>query len=347
MTNRNFALSVNPWAVLAADARSLAADKAGAPEWAAWFRRVSAYRLRGLVSPRNYERAARCAATGAGAPVADPFEGWLQACRVERCLAASTVAEYRRDLVRWCCWLDDRDAFGAQVADVSAWLADLAAEGLEPVSRRRKLASVRAFYAWCVRVGSLESSPAAAALAPKLPKTLPSILYQDGARALLAAAAGDPRDYAIIRLLLDCGLRESEVCSLRACDLREGKLLVTGKGGKQRLLPLPGVTLAAIMAYRATIPADTPALFLSQKGGKLDRSAIWRMVKSYVRLAGLPEEISPHKLRHTCATLLLDGGADIRAVQGVLGHASLKTTEIYTHLSTNRLGEALAASPLV
>lgn len=347
MTKRDFALAVNPWAVLAADARALAANQAGAADWAVWFRRVSAYHLRGLVSPRNYERAARCAATGAGGPVADPFAGWLQACVVERCLAASTVAEYRRDLSRWLCWLGDRDALGVVISDVSGWLCDLAAEGLEPASRRRKLATVRAFYSWCVRLGLIASSPAAAALAPKLAKTLPTILYQDGARALLAAAAGDPRDYAIIRLLLDCGLRESEVCSLRACDLRDGKLLITGKGGKQRLLPLPYVTLSAIEAYRATIPADTPALFLSQKGGKLDRSAIWRMVKSYVRAAGLPEEISPHKLRHTCATLLLDGGADLRAVQGVLGHASISTTEIYTHLSTNRLGDALAASPLV
>lgn len=347
MTNRNFALSVNPWSVLAADARALAAAKGGAAEWGAWFRRVSAYRLRGLVSPRNYDRAAQCAATGAGAAVLDPFSGWLQACTVERCLAASTVAEYRRDLVRWLCWLEDRDALGAQVSDVSAWLCGLASEGLEPASRRRKLATVRAFYGWCCRLGLIASSPAAAALAPKLSKTLPTILYQDGARRLLAAAAGDVRDSAILRLLLDCGLRESEVCSLRACDLREGQLLVTGKGGKQRLLPLPYVTLAAIEAYRATVPSDTVALFLSQKGGKLDRSAIWRMVKSYVRAAGLPEEISPHKLRHTCATLMLDGGADLRAVQGVLGHASISTTEIYTHLSTNRLGAALAASPLV
>lgn len=347
MTNRDFASALNPWAVLAADARALAAANAGGADWASWYNRVCAWRLRGLISPRNYERAGRCAATGAGAELPDVLAGWLRACIVERNLSPATVAEYRRDLVRWCCWLDGGDPLAATAADVSAWLGDLMAEGLQPASRRRKLAVVRAFYGWCCRCGYLEVSPAAAALSPKLPRKLPVILYEDGARALLAAAAGDPRDYAIIRLLLDCGLRESEVCALRARDLSGCNLLVTGKGGKQRLLPLPAVTLAAIRRYRATIPARTEALFLSQKGGKLDRSAVWRMVKTYVRAAGLPEEISPHKLRHTCATLMLDGGADLRGVQGVLGHANISTTEIYTHLSTNRLGAALAASPLV
>lgn len=347
MTNQDFVCAMNPWAVLAADARALAAANAGGADWASWYNRVCAWRLRGLISPRNYERAGRCAATGAGAELPDILSGWLRACAIERNLSFATVAEYRRDLVRWCVHLDGADPLTATAADVSAWLGELMAEGLQPASRRRKLAVIRAFYGWCVRLGYLEGSPAAAALTPKLEKKLPVILYQDGARALLAAAAGEPRDYAIIRLLLDCGLRESEVCALRARDLSGCNLLVTGKGGKQRLLPLPAVTLAAIRRYRATIPAGTEALFLSQKGGKLDRSAIWRMVKTYVRAAGLPEEISPHKLRHTCATLMLDGGADLRGVQGVLGHANISTTEIYTHLSTNRLSAALAASPLV
>lgn len=347
MTNRDFYAMLNPWAALAADARALAANGAGADQWAEWFRRVAAYRLRGLVSEKNYQRAQRCAQTGAGAAVADPMADWLRACLIERELCASTVAEYRRDLVRLCCYLDGRDPLGATPADVAGWLGELNEAGLQSNSRRRKLATVRAFYAWCVRLGYLRENPAASALPPKRRKPLPVYLEQDAARLLLDAAAGNVRDYAMLRLMLDCGLRVSEVCALRSCDLRAGKLLVSGKGKKQRWLPLPGPTLSAIMAYRATISPETPALFLSQKGGHLDRSAVWRMVKAYARAVGLPEEISPHKLRHTCATLLLDGGADIRAVQGVLGHSSIQTTEIYTHLSTNRLGAALAASPLL
>lgn len=346
MTNRDFAAAINPWAVLASDARALAANQAGAAEWAAWYRRVCGYHLAGLISPRNYERSARCASTGGGVPVSDPLRGYLESLAVERCLLESSIAEYRRDLTRWLYHLEFADVLSAQSDDVSAWLSELAAEGLSPNTRRRKLAVIRAFYSWAVAQGLIAESPAAVVRSPKQRQTLPVILQQDDARLLLEAAKVDPRDYAILRLLLDCGLRESELCLLRASDLRRGQLLVTGKGGKQRLLPLPALTLRAILAYRRTIPAETVPLFLSQKDGQLERSAIWRMVKSYVRAAKLPEEISPHKLRHTCATLLLDGGADIRAVQGVLGHASIATTEIYTHLSTNRLGAALAASPL-
>lgn len=346
MTYRNFGFMLSPWPVLAADARALAANGAGAQEWGAWFRAVAAFRLRGLVSPNNYQRAARCASVGAGGPVFDPLEGWLQACAVERNLGGATVAEYRRDLVRWVSWLDGRDVLAVELCDIQAWLADLAAEKLAPNTRRRKLAVLRAFYGYCVRVGALSESPAAGALAPKRERKLPVILYEQEARALLAAVAQNPRDYAIFRLMLDCGLRSSELCDLTTDSLRDGVLLVDGKGRKQRLLPLPQATLDAIQAYRRTIPAQAGPLFLSINGAKMERSIIWKLVKGYCRRAGLPPEVSPHKLRHTCATLLLDGGADLRAVQGVLGHSSIKTTEIYTHLSTKSLGRALAASPL-
>ena len=347
MTTKDFTTACNPWAALAADARALAAANAGAAGWRSWYWCVCAYRLRGLVSQRNYERAGRCAATGAGETIPDPLHGWLVDCATVRNLSPDTVAEYRRDLARWCCYLGGRDPLSAKLSDVNAWLCDLAAEGLQPVSRRRKLASVRAWYAYCVRVELLEASPAAAVRPPKLAKTLPVILHQDEARALLAAAAKHPRDYAIIRLLLDCGLRESEVCALHTADLRDGVLLINGKGSKQRLLPLPQVTLAAIQRYQAAGQTGSSYLFPAGNGGRMDRHVVYEIVKAYVHRAGLPPEISPHKLRHTCATLLLDGGADLRAVQGVLGHSSISTTEIYTHLSTERVGAALAASPLL
>ena len=350
MTNRDFYAMFSrpdPWPVLAAQARRMAAAGAGTEAWAGWYRRVACRYWAGEVTERNYRRAQRCAETGAGTAVDDPIAQWLQAIQVERCLMASTVVEYRRDVRDWCQQLDGRDVLEAQQQDVAAWIAELTRIGIAPATRGRRLGTIRSLYGWCVRRGYLTASPAQAIAYPKARHSLPVVLDVQQSRAILSAARGSLRDTAILRLLLDCGLRASELCSLRASDLSARGLTVTGKGGKQRLLPIPAATRAAIAAYRATIPADTSALILSQKGGKLDRSAVWRVVKKYSNRAGLPAEVSPHKLRHTCATNMLDGGADLRAVQGVLGHSSITTTEIYTQLSTARLGAAIAASPIL
>jgi integrase/recombinase XerC len=236
--------------------------------------------------------------------------------------------------------------------DLRAFLGQLAA--LAPSSRARRLASIKAFYRFLAREKKIAASPARNVKPPKLPRPLPRFLPVDEAFAVVEAPGTsrviDLRDRAILEVLYGGGLRISELCSLSLGDWdREGRALrVLGKNSKERLCPLHRKAAAALDGYLARrhellkegrAGADSSALFLNFRGGRLRSRSVARHLAAYVRKCGLPRTASPHALRHSFATHLLAGGADIRTIQELLGHASLSTTQRYAHVSWEQLQE--------
>ncbi len=236
---------------------------------------------------------------------------------------------------------------------VRGWLGVLAVDRA-PASRARKLASVKAFFKFLRRRGDVVRDPAERVKTPKRPQKLPRVLSVDEAFALVEAPSTETvlglRDRAILEVLYGGGLRISELCGLSLGDLdRDGRVVrVRGKGNKERLCPLNETALAALDAYlarRAELlasadkKADPSALFLNYRGGRLCARSIARHLDRYVEKLALEREVNPHALRHSFATHLLGGGADVRTIQELLGHASLSTTQRYTHVSWDRLQE--------
>lgn len=281
--------------------------------------------------------------------------GFLRAAEVQRALSPHTLAAYRSDLARFIEWAG-RDG----TTDVSqvdrlvvrryvAWLGELR---LSRRSIARKLSSLRSLLAWCVKRGLIASNPAKAVPAPKPDKSLPKVLKRKDAAALCELPPGDDpigvRDRAMLELLYGCGLRVAELCSLDVDDVERGEdsLRVTGKGNKTRLLPLGGPALEAVSNYLTEARPDLStgrdggALFLNTRGARIGPRSVRSMLDRYLG----PHRLSPHGLRHSFATHLLDGGADLRSVQELLGHESLATTQIYTHVSTERLRSAYEQS---
>jgi integrase/recombinase XerD len=215
----------------------------------------------------------------------------------------------------------------------------------------RKLAGLRGLHRFLVREGLAQADPSADLDGPKLPQRLPHVLTAEQCRRLLQAPdLATPlglRDAAMLALMYAAGLRVSELVGLETSglDFRSGLVRVRGKGGKTRLIPVAEPALELVQAYqryaRDAFPhaEREPALFLSRRGTAMTRSNFWHLLKSYLASTGLPRETSPHTLRHSFATHLLEGGADLRAIQEMLGHASLSTTEIYTHVSPEHLRE--------
>ncbi len=294
------------------------------------------------------------------------FLDWL---RLERASSPHTVAAYARDLDRFARHLGPATPVAAFTsADVEAFLAALAnpAAPLSPRSAARALSAVRSFGAFCLRERLRDDHPAKAVSGPKPGRPLPVVPTEAQADALLVTPDdSDPlglRDRAMLELLYASGLRVSELIGVRLGDLAldRGVLRVTGKGRKTRLVPFGDAAREALSRYlalsrpelvaaatRAGLGRLPDALFLTRRGGPLTRQAFWKNLKRYAGLASLPETTSPHKLRHAFATHLLDGGADLRSVQALLGHADIATTQIYTHVSQQRLHAAyLAAHPL-
>jgi integrase/recombinase XerC len=292
--------------------------------------------------------------------LARAIEGFLSYTSNERRHSPRTVLAYRTDLARfrkfWEEEFANRPAARTPLADVDAlavrsYLASLHRAKLAHRSLARHLSTLRGLFRWGCREGILEKNPARGLPAPRLPRTLPRALTLQDTERLLASdgEAGVPeRERALFELLYATGLRVSEAAGLDLEDVDFSARLarVTGKGSKERIVPFGEEAQAALRAYlpvRAALRQgaagsdDQEPLFVNRRGGRLTTRSMARILKRRLRAAGLPDEISPHALRHTFATHLLEAGADLRAIQELLGHASLSTTQKYTHLDAARL----------
>jgi integrase/recombinase XerC len=264
-----------------------------------------------------------------------------------------TVKAYLADLEEYVKYLEGRGLGLMQSTHhaIRGYLGTLAVDKAA-TSRARKLASIKAYFKYLVRVRKLAASPAKLVKSPKLPKTLPKVLPVDEVFAILEMPNRDTvlglRDRAILEVLYGGGLRISELCGLSLVDLdRSGRVLrVMGKGGKERFCPINEQAMAAVVEYllrRGELLAtphphqDPEALFLNYRGGRLRPRSIARHLDTYVLQCALQRKVSPHALRHSFATHLLGGGADVRSIQELLGHASLSTTQRYTHVSWEQL----------
>ena len=297
-------------------------------------------------------------------PLPLEIEEYLTWARLERGRARSTVDAYRRDLRAWHQHLQ---AIGRGVTDVTeddivAWVGSLREQGLAPATRKRRVVAARNLHRYLAEEGHVEVDVGAAVTPPPVARGLPKALGEDEVERLLGAVVGDDpvarRDRAILEVLYGTGVRISELValSLRDLDLHDGFVRVVGKGDKERVVPVLGAAADALadwltLAGRgALIPArwrrrdDEEAVFLNQRGGRLGRQGTWLVVKHHAAAAGLADRLTPHVLRHSCATHLLDHGADIRAVQELLGHASIATTQVYTKVSNERLVAAWRAA---
>jgi integrase/recombinase XerC len=239
------------------------------------------------------------------------------------------------------------------IAVLRGWLAARLGAGAARTSQARRAAAARAFTAWAHRVGRAPADPGAQLASPRTQRDLPTVLRADQAEAMMSPPADDPgqavalRDRAVLEMLYATGVRVSELCGLDRADVDHGRQVVRvlGKGAKERAVPFGHPARDALDAWlRAGRPhlsgrTSRDALFLGTKGGRLQPTVVRRIVSGAARAAGMPH-LSPHDLRHSAATHLLDGGADLRAVQELLGHSSLASTQIYTHVSTERLRSA-------
>lgn len=276
---------------------------------------------------------------------------WADYLRSECHLADNTVAAYQRDLTRFAVWLGARSLPALGVQDLAEYAGWLHQQELAPASLARHLVSLKVFFRYLQLEGVLAENPAELLGRAKIWERVPQALSTEMVDRLLSAPrGGDPlwrRDRAVLELLYATGCRASEVATLRTVDTRldEGFCLCRGKGDKERLVPLGQRAVDAVGDYLAEERpkcakrrgSEPPTLILSRTGRRLRREAIWELVKRYVRRIGAPERISPHTLRHSFATHLLAGGADLRQVQELLGHASIATTQIYTHVDPARL----------
>jgi integrase/recombinase XerD len=291
-------------------------------------------------------------------------EDFLLHLVVEKGRSPLTISAYRRDLRRYQLFLAERGVVitGATARDVDDFATSLRAAGLAPSSTTRTLVAVRAMYRWLVAEELLDLDPTLSLETPKLPRPLPKALSEEQVLALLGAVEArvesdrDPlalRDLALLELLYGTGARISEVCGLGFGDVDLDGALVRlfGKRSKERIVPLgrPAIRALAVwfdegrpalapVAWRSRDDAD--AVFLGARGSRLTRQGAWLVLQRWARAVGLADQVSPHVMRHSCATHLLDHGADIRSVQELLGHASVSTTQIYTRVATERLWQA-------
>jgi len=320
---------------------------------------------------------AKAAGTRASSRLARATRGWLDHLRVERGAADNTLTSYERDLARYVQFLAGRgisDPALVGESDVTDFLASLR-EGtperppLSASSAARTLIAVRGLHRFLALEGATETDPAVGVAPPKVPKRLPKAISISQVEDLLAAASlGDSpaalRDRAMLEVLYGAGARISEVTGLDLDDVdfgdpdigdpdgvdgRPGSVRLLGKGNKERVVPLGSYAREAVTAYTvrarpsmASRGKGTPALFLNLRGGRISRQGAWAVIHAAAERAGLADTVSPHTLRHSFATHMLEGGADIRVVQELLGHASVTTTQIYTMVTVQHLREVYA-----
>ena len=281
---------------------------------------------------------------------------FLAYLELERGLSRNTLDAYRSDLHQYGAWLEENrvDALVASHGDLAAFLDSLVRGGDErppasPATIQRKTAALRSFYRHLRREELIGHDPTAELRAPGRGRQLPRVLTREEVDRLMSAPSGGSpaaqRDRALLELMYACGLRASEATGLRVSDidLEEGLLRASGKGSKERVVPVGRRALTALRAWlqggRPQLVGlrDEAALFVNQRGAGLSRQGLYKIVRGHARSAGLEGRMSPHTLRHSFATHLLAGGCDLRVLQEMLGHADIATTQVYTHLTTERL----------
>jgi len=285
------------------------------------------------------------------------IRAFVNSLRVEKGLSENTIAAYRRDMLKFMAFASERNL---KVADIERghlveFLASLYRKGLDSRSVARHLVTIRHFFRFALMEETIAEDPAATIQSPKFRQSLPEFLSLAEVDRLLeqpdTSTVVGLRDRAMIELMYSCGLRVSELCGLGVRDLRmeDGCLRCIGKGNKERLVPVGKRALAIVDKYlRDSRPkllgeGSSAYLFLHQKGGKMNRITFWKVLGTYGRKAALRKSITPHMLRHSFATHLLDRGADLRSVQMMLGHADIATTQIYTHVVEERLKQVYKA----
>lgn len=285
-----------------------------------------------------------------------PIERYRRYLLLEKSMTENTLMAYVGDILKLEKFLSDvgKGTFEATCEDLQSFFLSLADVGIHPRSRARMLSSLRSYYSFLMMDGFLSDSPVENIKSPAFGRHLPDVLALeeiDGViNAIDLSVAEGQRNRAIIETMYSCGLRVSELCSLRLSDLYldEEFIRVLGKGGKQRLVPVSSRAVAELRAYmqeRASVdirPGCEDYLFVSFRRGKpLSRITVFHIVKELVAAAGINKKVSPHTFRHSFATHLLEGGANLRAIQSMLGHESISTTEIYTHIDRTRLRQEI------
>ncbi len=265
-----------------------------------------------------------------------------------RGLSPNTVKAYRKDLEQFTRLAGIGRPREVTVIAIRAFLADLLSQGVSKRSLARKLSTLRAFFKYLVDSGKLAANPAASVRTPRFERKLPGFLDVSQAKQMVEAPAAvqkelSPRDSAVLELLYSSGMRVSELVSLDVdqVDCRSGTVRIMGKGSKERLVPVGSYARSALEKYvrvRRAKPGER-ALFVNRFGGRLTDRSVRRIVSKYAMGLGLAGKVSPHTLRHSFATHMLDAGCDLRTLQEMLGHSSLSTTQIYTHVTTRRMQE--------
>lgn len=288
------------------------------------------------------------APVAAARQISGPARAFLEFCRVEKGLAPNTISSYRIDLERFAAHfgVPDREATPERLA---AYLEGLYRAGLSPRSIARHVATLRNYYQFLARQGEIARDPTEFLTAPKRWENLPNYLNQQEIEKLLQAPPLDRptglRDRAMLELLYATGLRVTELCRLElaAVDQRLGVLKVTGKGNKQRIVPFGVPAAQAVNRYLAQARPEllkgraSRYLFVTARGSAMTRQSFWRLLAKYGRQVGIFRHLTPHVVRHSFATHLVERGADLRSVQLMLGHADISTTQIYTHVAQRRL----------
>lgn len=298
-----------------------------------------------------------------GMPTCDPraaslVEGFCDALRVERNASVHTVRAYRIDLMDYVRWAARIDPLAATHRQLRRYLGELDSAQYSRTTVNRRLSALRSFFRWLNVTDVCDSDPASVLSGPRKQKDLPHVIRPADMARLLSVhgkrdGVGNPREQspadlrnlALLEFLYACGARVSEASGLLAdnVDFERGQVKVFGKGARERIVPLHDLALASMRTYqllgrpRLLKEKECPFFFVSTRGNGMTTDAIRKMFKESLRAAGLDETLSPHDMRHTFATDLLEGGADLRSVQEMLGHASLSTTQVYTHLSPGRL----------
>jgi len=279
-------------------------------------------------------------------------EEFLSYLSVERGLAENTISAYRRDLNKYIEYLKQNNinSFGkSQRSNITNFMFYLKDKGLSSNSISRALIAIKVFYRFLVNEGYLKNDISSIISLPKLWKRLPEVLSRDEVERLLAApnlrATQGIRDKAVLELMYATGMRVSEVADLKSGDLNldMGFTKCIGKGQKERIIPLGSYALRALIRYNQRArpkllkQKEQPYLFLSRQGRRLSRQTLWKTIKLYTKKTRIKKKVSPHTLRHSFATHLLERGADLRTVQEMLGHSDISTTQIYTHINRERL----------
>jgi len=278
----------------------------------------------------------------------DILENFLGYLAAEKGLSQNTIVAYRRDLSSFASSNNDFSSVGQK--EISNYLAHLHQKELAPSSIHRAMMALKSFFRYLRREGIISSEETLYLDTPKMWQLIPEVLTEEEVKLILGAPSAEDfvgaRDRALFEVLYGCGLRVSEGCGLDLFDVDDSFVRVKGKGGKERVVPIAASTTKKIdhylLHFREKVPLGSNALFVTRKGRRLDRGSVWQRIKLYAKKVGIDKPISPHSLRHSYATHLLENGADLRVIQELLGHASVATTDRYTQVSQKHLTEAFA-----